>query len=141
MDKRNRINSSVVLSDMTPGEAAFALLTEHMLNNIQAAEYRQLTIESLTTMASFFAQNPSLKVDEALVVDVAIGHAVNLAYVQDYPLRAQNYNEHKSHAWECFYASSPQETSAFIVSALSNLLTVRPTGIDSMQLIDEAEPV
>ena len=141
MDKRNRINSSVVLSDMTPGEAAFALLTEHMLNNIQAAEYRQLTIESLTTMASFFAQNPSLKVDEAIVVDVAIGHAVNLAYLKRFPERAQNYNEHKGHAWESFYASSPQETSAFIVSALSNLLTVRPTGIDPMQLMGEAEPV
>jgi phosphorylase kinase alpha/beta subunit len=141
MDKRNRINSSVVLSDMTPGEAAFALLTEHMLNNIQAAEYRQLTIESLTTMASFFAQNPSLKVDEAIVVDVAIGHAVNLAYLKRFPERAQNYNEHKGHAWEVFYASSPQETSAFIVSALSNLLTVRPTGVDPMQSMDEAEPV
>ena len=125
MDKRNRINSSVVLSDMTPGEAAFALLTEHMLNNIQAAEYRQLTIETLNALASFFAQNPSLKVDEAIVVDVTIGHAVNLAYLATYPQRANNYNEHKGHAWECFYACSPQETTASIISALSSLLIVR----------------
>jgi phosphorylase kinase alpha/beta subunit len=126
---------------MTPGEAAFALLTEHMLNNIQAAEYRQLTIETLTAVASFFAQNPSLKVDEAIVVDVAIGHAVNLAYLKRFPKRAANYNEFKSHAWECFYASSPQETSAFIVSALSKLLTVRTSGVDPMLLMDEATPL
>lgn len=132
MDKRNRIISGVVLSDMTPGESAFALLTEHMLNNIQAAEYRQLTIEALTAMASFFAQNSSLKIDEAIVVDVAIGHAVNLAYTKTYPERTASYNEHKSHAWECFYASSPLETSAFIVSALSHLLTVRTAGFDAM---------
>ncbi|MDN4504008.1 glycoside hydrolase family 15 protein [Alteromonadaceae bacterium BrNp21-10] len=130
MDKRNRINSGVVLSDMTPGEAAFALLTEHMLNNIQAAEYRQLTVEALTAMASFFTQNPSLKVDEAIAVDVTIGHAVNLAYLQSYPQRADNYHEHKSHAWDCFYASSSQETTAFIVQALSNLLIVRTPALE-----------
>ncbi|MDP5030601.1 MAG: glycoside hydrolase family 15 protein [Paraglaciecola sp.] len=141
MDKRNRIHSSIVLSDMTPGEAAFALLTEHMLNNIQAAEYRQLTIEALTAVASFFAQNPSLIVDEAIVVDVAIGHAVNLAYLKQYPERASNYTEYKSHAWECFYALSPLETSAFIVSALSNLLTVRTGGLDMMEQSDECEPI
>ncbi|MBC3766368.1 glycoside hydrolase family 15 protein [Neptunicella marina] len=125
MDKRNRINSDVVLSDMTPGEAAFALLTEHMLNNIQSAEYRQLTIEALTAMASFFEQNPSLKVDEAIVVDVAIGHAVNLAYLDSYPERADNYNHFKGHAWDCFYAGSVQQSTAFIIQALTNLLIVR----------------
>jgi phosphorylase kinase alpha/beta subunit len=124
MDKRNRISSDLVLSDMTEGEKAFALLIEHMFNNIHAAEYRQLTIETLTALASFFEQNPSLIIEEAIVIDVTIGHAVNLAYVKDFPERQQHYDEHKSHAWERFYQQSPAHSTAFINSALDHLLTV-----------------
>jgi phosphorylase kinase alpha/beta subunit len=126
MDKRNRISSDLVLSDMTEGENAFALLIEHMLNNIHAAEYRQLTIETLTALASFFEQNPSLIVVEAIVIDVTIGHAVNLAYVKEFPKRQQHYDEHKSHAWERFYEQSPVHSTTFIISALNHLLTIRP---------------
>ena len=125
MDKRNRISSDLVLSDMTEGEKAFALLIEHMFNTIHAAEYRQLTIETLTALASFFEQNPSLIVEEAIVIDVTIGHAVNLAYVKEFPERKQRYNEHKSHAWERFYQQSPVHSTTFIISALNHLLTVR----------------
>ncbi|MEP1448789.1 MAG: glycoside hydrolase family 15 protein [Paraglaciecola sp.] len=126
MDKRNRLSSDLVLSDMTEGEQAFALLIEHMFNNIHSAEYRQLTIETLTALASFFKQNPSLKVEEAIVIDVTIGHAVNLAYVEEFPERQQHYDEHKSHAWERFYQQSPAHSTTFIISALNHLLTVRP---------------
>ncbi|GAC14716.1 glycoside hydrolase family 15 protein [Aliiglaciecola lipolytica] len=133
MDRRNRIDSGVVLSDMTPGETAFALMTEHMLNNIQAAEYRQLTIEALEAMASFCEQNASLKIDEPIVVDVVIGHAVNLAYLDLHPDRADNYNEYKSQAWEYFYTISPQETTAFIVSAIQLLLTLRESSIEKAE--------
>lgn len=126
MDKRNRIDSDAVLSDMTEGEADFELLIAHMLNNVSAPEYRQLTVETLSALASFFEQNPSLKIDEALVIDVTIGHAVNLAYIDQYPDRASHYEEFKSHAWEGFYTLSPLETTAFLVSALRKLLTLRP---------------
>ena len=67
LERRNRMNSSVVLSDMTPGEKAFALLLEHLLNKIGAAEYRQLNIESLSVLASFFRQNPSLQIADDCV--------------------------------------------------------------------------
>jgi len=110
---------------MTEGENAFALLIEHMFNNIHAAEYRQLTIETLTALASFFDQNPSLLVEEAIVIDVTIGHAVNLAYVKEFPEREQHYDEYKSHAWESFYQQSPVHSTTFIISALNHLLTVR----------------
>lgn len=132
MDKRNRINSDLVLSDMTQGEAAFALLVAHMLNNIQAAEYRQLTVETLSALASFFQQNPTLKIDEAIVVDVTIGHAVHLSYLDQHPEREANYPEFKSQAWECFYARSPLETTFFLVSALRKLLTVRTAHEDTV---------
>jgi phosphorylase kinase alpha/beta subunit len=127
MDKRNRISSDLILSDMTEGEKAFALLIEHMFNNIHAAEYRQLTIETLTALASFFEQNPSLIVEEAIVIDVTIGHAVKLAYINKFPEQQQNYDEHKSHAWEHFYQQSPVHSTTYIISALNHLLTVRAT--------------
>ncbi|WP_158769806.1 glycoside hydrolase family 15 protein [Paraglaciecola sp. L1A13] len=126
MDKRNRIASDMVLSDMTQGEAAFVLLVEQMLNNIQAPEYRQLTVETLSALGSFFEQNPSLQIDEALTIDVTIGHAVNLAYSDLHPERVDNYSEFKSQAWDSFYNLSPLETTFFIISALRKLLTVRP---------------
>jgi phosphorylase kinase alpha/beta subunit len=124
MDKRNRINSSLVLSDMTEGEKAFALLIEHMFNNIHAAEYRQLSIETLNALSSFFEQNPTLIIDDAIVIDVTIGHAVNLAFIEQYPERQDNYQEHKSHAWESFYAQSPARSTTFIISALNHLLII-----------------
>jgi phosphorylase kinase alpha/beta subunit len=124
MDKRNRIISDVVLSDMTPGETAFALLTEHMLNNIQAPEYRQLTIETLTAVASFFLQNPSLKLQDAIVVDAIIGHGVNQAYIAKFPDRAARYIEYKGQAWEYFYTLSPQFTTGSVIAALNHLITV-----------------
>ncbi|MEI8647327.1 hypothetical protein P4S73_04180 [Paraglaciecola sp. Hal342] len=125
MDKRNRVASDMVLSDMTQGEAAFALLIEQMLNNIQAPEYRQLTVETLSALGSFFEQNPSLQIDEALTIDVTIGHAVHLAYSELHPERMDNYTEFKGQAWDSFYHRSPMETTFFIVSALRKLLTVR----------------
>jgi phosphorylase kinase alpha/beta subunit len=124
MDKRNRINSSLVLSDMTQGEKAFALLIEHMFNNIQAAEYRQLSIETLNALSSFFEQNPTLIIDDAIIIDVTIGHAVNLAYIAQYPEKQDNYQEHKSHAWERFYEQSPVHSTTYIISALNHLLTI-----------------
>ena len=134
MDKRNRIASDMVLSDMTQGEAAFVLLVEQMLNNIQAPEYRQLTVETLSALGSFFEQNPSLQIDEALTIDVTIGHAVNLAYSDLHPDRMDNYSEFKSQAWDSFYNLSPLETTFFIVSALRKLLTVRP--VKSVAAVD-----
>jgi phosphorylase kinase alpha/beta subunit len=124
LDRRNRLNSSQVLSDMTKGEKAFVLLIEHLLNNVHAAEYRQLTVETITVLASFFVQNPTLKIEEAVSVDVTIGHAVHLAYMDRYPARANQYDSYKSDAWESFYRLPPSKTSAFLISALRNLLTV-----------------
>jgi phosphorylase kinase alpha/beta subunit len=124
LDKRNRISSNLVLSDMTQGETAFALLIEHMLNKIHAAEYRQLTIETLMALSSFFQQNPNLKMEDSIVVDVIVGHAVSIAYIQQYPERQHNYDEHKTHAWDSFYEQSPMHTSGAIISALNKLLTL-----------------
>lgn len=122
LERRNRIDSSVVLSDMTPGEKAFALWLEHLLNKIAAAEYRQLNIESLSVLASFFRQNPTLRIDDACVLDALIGHAVRLAYLESHADREATYNDYKADAWAAFYASPPLRTSLFLVTALRSLL-------------------
>ena len=116
--------SNVVLSDMNEGEKAFALLIENVLNNIHSAEYTQLTVETLSALASIFERNPSLIVEAAIVIDVTIGHLANLAYVKEFPERQQRYDEHKSDAWELYYPHSPAHSTAFIISAVNHLLTV-----------------
>lgn len=126
VDRRNCMESSVVLSDMTPGEPAFALWIEHLLNKIPAAEYRQLNVESLNVLAGFFRHNPTLHINDGLSLDVLIGHAVRLAYVEGHPEHEAQYSEHKPEAWESFYALSPAATSERLVGALRHLLKGSP---------------
>ncbi len=123
MDRRNRIESGLVLSDMTPGEPAFAHLLEHLLNKAQAPEYRQLYIEALHVLSSFFRQNPQLKIRDALCLDSMIGHAVRLNYLEGQPEHEACYDEHKGNAWRGFYEASPQQTSTAFVQALRYLLS------------------
>jgi phosphorylase kinase alpha/beta subunit len=122
LDRKNRIESGPVISDMTPGEKSFALLIEHLLNRVIAPEYRQLTIETLSALSSFFEQNGALMVTDALYADAIIGHAVRLFYLQKHPERAPFYLEDKVVAWTQFYAATPLETSHALVEALRHLL-------------------
>jgi phosphorylase kinase alpha/beta subunit len=46
LERRNRLDSQLLLSEITPGEKNFALQVEHLLNKIQAPEYRQVNIET-----------------------------------------------------------------------------------------------
>jgi phosphorylase kinase alpha/beta subunit len=122
LERRNRMDSQVVLSDMTAGEKSFALWLEHLLNRVHSPEYRQLNIEALNVLASFFAQNPSLKLEDTLSLESILGHAVRLAYVTAHPEREPNYNDFKASAWEEYYSLSPAETSKLLVGALQQLL-------------------
>ncbi len=132
LERRNRVDSSVVLSDMTPGEKSFALWLEHLLNKILAAEYRQLNIECLRVLASFFRQNPTLKIEDACALDALIGHAVRLAYLEQHGDRESTYSEYKADAWAAFYASSPVRTSTFLVGALRSLLMLHGPAVDAL---------
>ncbi|MDD7984385.1 glycoside hydrolase family 15 protein [Lentisphaera marina] len=118
----NCIDSSLVLSSMTTGEPAFAFLTENLLNDIPAPDYRHLCIESLSAIGSFTLANPNLKFDDYLVMDVIIGHAVRLNWLHKYPAQAQNYQERKAQAWELIYQSSPQRVAASVTGAIEFLL-------------------
>ncbi len=133
LEKRNRLDSEIILSEMTPGEKNFALRIEHLLNKIVAPEYRQLNIEALMALAALSERNPDLDIEEYIVLDVLIGHAVRLAWLDvDLPKHTAtqldraafiptNYERYKSFAWSAFYQSSPQICANYIVKSLQFL--------------------
>jgi phosphorylase kinase alpha/beta subunit len=131
LEKRNRLESRPILAEMTPGERNFALRVEHLLNKITAPEYRQMNIEALMALAVLSEQNPSLRVAEYIVLDVLIGHAVRLAWLDpDLPkplatgnldLREAVYAQYKAQAWSNFYETSPQVCASYIVKSLQFL--------------------
>jgi phosphorylase kinase alpha/beta subunit len=133
LEKRNRLDSEVILSEMTPGEKNFALRIEHLLNKIVAPEYRQLNIEALMVLSALSERNPDLDIEEYIVLDVLIGHAVRLAWLDvDLPkitlsqldrsaFDPANYDRYKSFAWSAFYQSSPQVCADYLVKSLQFL--------------------
>jgi phosphorylase kinase alpha/beta subunit len=124
LERRNRLESELLLAEMTPGEKNFALQVEHLLNKIQAPEYRQVNIEALMELAAFMERNPHLRIQEYIVLDVLIGHAVRLAWLAQNPTHGDRYDEHKAAAWRSFYGSSPYDCATYIVNALRFLIQV-----------------
>lgn len=134
LEKRNRLDSDLILSEMTPGEKNFALRIEHLLNKIVAPEYRRLNIEALIALVALSERNPDLKIEEYIVLDVLIGHAVRLAWLDldlpkpiQTPLEATafepaNYDLYKAFAWRSFYQSSPYTCANYIVRSLQFLI-------------------
>jgi phosphorylase kinase alpha/beta subunit len=121
LERRNRLDSDPILAEMTPGEKNFALRVEHLLNKIEAPEYRQVNIEALMELAAIAERNPSLRIEDYIVLDVLIGHAVRIAWLDDNPERGDRYDEHKATAWRSFYGSSPYVCAGAIAKALKFL--------------------
>ncbi len=117
LERRNRLDSDLILAEMTPGEKNFALRVEHLLNKIEAPEYRQVNIETLLQLATLTSANPSLQIEEYIVLDVLIGHAVRLAWLERLPDSADRYDEYKAAAWRSFYNTSPGECASYVVKA------------------------
>ncbi|MEL6136686.1 MAG: glycoside hydrolase family 15 protein [Cyanobacteria bacterium J06628_6] len=122
LERRNRLVSEIILSDTTPEETDFALRIEHLLNKIQAPEYRQITVEVLMELSELFDQNPDWQIEDDIVLDVLVGHAVRLAWLDHNPQRAYRYNQDKSEAWPAFYRSSPRTCAQYFVRAIQFLL-------------------
>ena len=132
LERRNRLESDRLLAETTPGEQKFALRIEHLLNKIASPEYRQVNIETLSVLATLFEQNERLEIDDYLVMDIIIGHAVRLAYLDHYPERTNHYDEDKAVAWGAFYELPPQVTSGYLVLAFKYLLEsgeTEPVGV------------
>jgi phosphorylase kinase alpha/beta subunit len=122
LERRNRLDSELLLAEMTPDEKNFALMAEHLLNKIQAPEYRQVNIEALTELSAFMERNPDLYIEEPIVLDVLIGHAVRLAWLEKNPQHGDRYDEFKATAWRHYYGTSPYDCAASIVNALRFLI-------------------
>ncbi|MCY7286633.1 MAG: glycoside hydrolase family 15 protein, partial [Cyanobacteria bacterium CAN_BIN43] len=122
LDRRNRLDSELLLAEMTPGEKNFALRIEHLLNNIQAPEYHQVNVEALMELAAIAERNPELQIEEYIVLDVLIGHAVRLAWLDRNPNLSDQYTDYKGVAWRSFYESSPHDCSNYLAKALRFLM-------------------
>lgn len=124
LDPRNRLDSATLLADTTPAEKGFALRVEHLLNQIDAPEYRQLSIEALMALSALARANPELRVAGDVVLDVLIGTAVYLNWRADNPdVDGRQYNEHCADAWWEFYACPPHRVANAVMDALHRLLT------------------
>lgn len=127
-ERRNRLESAYVLSEMTPGEQTFALQLEHLLSKIEFPEYRQLNVEAIEKLAEIAALNPTLRIEGFITLDVLIGHAVRLAYLESCPDRAHRYDEDKPAAWRAFYESSPRACAHSYAMALQYLVEAGDAG-------------
>ncbi|HEY9642057.1 MAG TPA: glycoside hydrolase family 15 protein [Coleofasciculaceae cyanobacterium] len=130
LDRRNRLDSELLLAEMTPGEKNFALRIEHLLNKIQAPEYRQVNVEALMELGAIVEQNPDLRIEDHIVLDVLIGHAVRIAWLDQHPEQAERYNEQKAIAWRSFYETSPYTCADAIARALRFLLELRQSNLE-----------
>lgn len=126
LDLRNRLESNLRF-EMTALEKNFALHVEHLLNKIHAPEYRQMVIETLAALAAIFRANSTLRLDDYLVLDVLIGHAVKLAWLNLHPNLANDYDQNRTAAWESLYETAPHQTANAIMAALDFLLIVKNT--------------
>ena len=118
LEQRNRLDSRLILGEMTQGEKNFAVWVEHLLLKIEFPEYRQLNIEAIVALAGVVKSLPNLRIEDSIVLDVLIGHAVRLAWLEAHPDQAPRYDEDKPAAWRQFYESPPQRVAHFIVQAL-----------------------
>ncbi|TAL50912.1 MAG: glycosyl hydrolase family 15 [Methylovulum sp.] len=121
LNSKRRLDSETILSQMTSGEQTFKLQVAHLLNKIQSSVYRQLTVEAIKAMASIFRDN-SLTIDDTLVMDVIIGHAVRICWLQSHPEHKEHYGEHIAIAWQAFYHLPPHCVANGILDALMYLL-------------------
>jgi len=121
-DSRSRLDAANVLDSMTAGEPQFALLIERLLNKIQSPSYRQMTIEALQAIMSLMESNPDLKLEDYLIVEVVIAHAVRLNWINQYPAQVSNYNQYRGQAWQAFYQNPPERIAKRIIDAMTYLI-------------------
>lgn len=95
-NKECRIASEVTL-ESTPRERNFELLVDRLLQSISAPDYAQLNVEAIESLARIFKQNPTLKIDNDLILDIVIGYAVRISWTKH--ADEDNYDEQKGEAW------------------------------------------
>jgi phosphorylase kinase alpha/beta subunit len=120
-NSHRRIDSLDIRSHMTAGEQTFKLRITHLLDRIQAPEYRELTVETLKVLSELVRTHPEIHFGDTLVTDILIGHAVRISWCQDNPGAEARYEEEVSEAWSTFLRQPPPVVAESIVGALSHL--------------------
>jgi phosphorylase kinase alpha/beta subunit len=133
LERRNRLESELLIFEMTAGEKNFALQVDHLLNKIPAPEYRHVNIEAITELAAIIDSNPELKISDYIVLDILIGHAVRLAWLDRHPEHTDRYDDFKTAAWSTFYKSSSYECAAAVAKALQFLTQLGQSMAEQME--------
>lgn len=115
----NRLGSEFTL-ETTAGERSFELAIETLLQSIQASDYRQLNIEAIESLARLFRENPDIKIEDDLILDVLIGHAARISWSKNHAI--DNYDEQRAQAWDGMYHLSPKESDEAFIEAFMHLL-------------------
>lgn len=115
---QSRIGSELTLG-ATAGEQNFALRIDTLLHSIDAPDYRQLNIEAIESLTKLFRQTPQLKVEDDLILDVLIGHAVRITWIKENP--DENYDDKRGLAWEAIYKLSPAKVNLAFMEAFVHL--------------------
>ncbi|HYC01940.1 MAG TPA: glycoside hydrolase family 15 protein [Azospirillaceae bacterium] len=113
-DPANQLRSSVLRSDMTPGERNFALMVEGLLNRIAEPSYRQLSIEALWAVSELVRAEPALRIAGTLALDPLIAEAVRLHWRT---LRGEGAEAEGPEPWRAFYALSPDRAATLLATA------------------------
>ncbi len=110
-------------ADMTRGEKLFKDRVTHILNKTPSPDSLQLYKEALQVLMIVMSNNPELRIDDTLYVDVVIGHAVRLAWEQRHPGQAPDYDQHRAKAWNALYLDPPSAVANHVMDALVFLLS------------------
>ena len=121
-NQNNKIGTELTL-DTTAGERTFELRIDSLLQSIEATDYRKLNLEVLESLSRVFKENPDIKIESDLMLDVLIGHAVRIAWEKEH--KNENYDEQRGQAWSSFYKLSPKKTDEFFIEAFMHLLTLQ----------------
>ena len=127
LNSKNRLDSENTLSQSTEGEQSFKLHINHLLNKIQSPIYRQLTVEALKAIASIFRENASLHIDDTLLIDIILEHAIRICWLQGHSEQDENYDVCESIAWQTFYHLAPHQVANAVLDALMHLLNTEET--------------
>ncbi len=73
-------------------------------------------------MASIFRANDALHIDDNLLTDIIIGHAVRISWLNEHPDQTEHYETRTALAWQYFYSLPPHKVANAILDALIHLL-------------------
>jgi len=117
------LESESILSQMTSGEQSFKVQVTHLLNKIQSAVIRQITIEVLYALAVIVKHQSSLFFKGMIATDTIIQSAIeHYGRAQQGALKDQS-TEALAHIFVSFYRLPPPQLAVYIQLAFYEMLT------------------